>query len=59
MLGEGPAANFPQMSCRDKKKKRHLLKRQLIGERFVAQKEKTSKEATITRIEVPGSHRIP
>ena len=57
MLGEGPAANFPQMSCRDKKK-RHLLKRQLIGERFVAQKEKTSKEATITRIEVPGSHRI-
>ena len=58
MLGEGPAANFPQMSCRDKKKLQ-LLKRQLIGERFVAQKEKTSKEATITRIEVPGSHRIP
>lgn len=58
MLGEGPAANFPQMSCREKKK-RHLLKRQLIRERFVAQKEKTSKEATITRIEVPGSHRIP
>ena len=42
-----------------RQKKLQLLKRQLISERFVAQKEKTSKEATITRIEVPGSHRIP
>ena len=42
-----------------RQKKLHLLKRQLISERFVAQKGKTSKEAKITRIEVPGSHRIP
>ena len=41
-----------------RQKKLQLLKRQLISERFVSQKEKTSK-ATITRIEVPGSHRIP
>ena len=42
-----------------RQKKLQLLKRQLISERFVAQKEKTSKGAAITRIEVPGSHRVP
>ena len=42
-----------------RQKNLHLLKRQLMSDRFVAQKEKTSKEATITRIEVPGQHRIP
>ena len=55
----GTRSNLSPNELPRQKKNLHLLKRQLISERFVTQKETTSKEATITRIEVPGQHRIP
>ena len=54
----GNRSNLSPNELPRQKKNLHLLKRQLISERFVTQKETTSKEATITRIEVPGQHGI-